>query len=209
MDTKNRRLSRVFLHHTLAVADVMVAFEVACRSREGVSFIPPEEVLAGAPEATRRLRLPFRWQVDVRDGGQNYRLGVEPDRVFGLRFDSATENRREAFFFLEADRGTMPVARKHLGQTSLQRKLLAYRATWRQNVSSRRLRIPTFRVLTVTADTGRLARLVAVCRVLRGSGGLFLFGSKASLLSGEGILGEKWVNGRGKRERLLAPFELC
>src|SRR4029077_20043398 len=31
-DTKNRNLSRVFLHHTLAVSEVMVAFEVACRS---------------------------------------------------------------------------------------------------------------------------------------------------------------------------------
>src|SRR5687768_15212657 len=32
LDTKTRNLSRVFLHHTLAVAEVMVAFEVACRS---------------------------------------------------------------------------------------------------------------------------------------------------------------------------------
>src|SRR6202521_6207512 len=33
-DTKNRDLSRHFLRHTLAVAEVMVAFEVACRNRE-------------------------------------------------------------------------------------------------------------------------------------------------------------------------------
>src|SRR5215210_6551093 len=66
-DTKNRNLSRVFLHHTLAVSEVMVAFEVACRSHEEVRFIPAEEILAGAPEATRRLRLPFRWQVEVRE----------------------------------------------------------------------------------------------------------------------------------------------
>src|SRR3954469_6667146 len=54
-DTKNRNLSRVFLHHTLAVAEIMVAFEVDCRSREGVRFIPPQEVLAGAPGTTRHL----------------------------------------------------------------------------------------------------------------------------------------------------------
>src|SRR3984893_15622727 len=34
-DTKNRNVSRQFLRHTLAVAEVMVAFEVACRGREG------------------------------------------------------------------------------------------------------------------------------------------------------------------------------
>lgn len=53
-----------------------MAFEVACRRREGMRFIPPEEVLAGAPEATRRLRLPFRWQVEVRWDGKSHRLGL-------------------------------------------------------------------------------------------------------------------------------------
>src|SRR3954464_10860244 len=96
-DTKNRNVSRVFLHHTLAVAEVMVAFEAACRRREGVRFIPPEEVLAGAPPETRRLRLPFRWQVEVRQGGKPYRLGVEPDRVFGLQFEGTLETRRHAY----------------------------------------------------------------------------------------------------------------
>src|SRR6185436_16340302 len=125
-DTKNRNVSRVFLHHTLAVAEVMVAFEVACRAHEGVRFIPPEEVLAGAPESTRRLRLPFRWQVEVRHGGKPHRLGVEPDKVFGLQFEEAPESRQRVFFFLEADRGTMPVVRRGLGQTSFLRKLVCY-----------------------------------------------------------------------------------
>ena len=57
-DTKNRNPSRQFLRHTLAVAEVMVGFEVACRDTEGVEFIRPEEVLAAAPEENRRLRLP-------------------------------------------------------------------------------------------------------------------------------------------------------
>lgn len=207
--TKNRRLSRPFLRHALAVADIMVAFELACRRHEGVSLIQPDEVLARAPEATRRLRLPFRWQVELHEGGRSHRLGVEPDRVFGLRYESGAANRREVFSFLEADRGTMPVVRKSLAQTSLLRKLLAYRETWRQEVSSRRLRIPTFRVLTVTADAGRLARVVAVCRLLKTSGGLFLFDNSASVLPGEDILGQQWVNGRGKHECLLAPLEPC
>lgn len=94
-----------------------------------MSFGQPEEILAGAPEATRRLRLPFRWQVEVRHGGKPYRLGVEPDRIFGLQFDRTPEGRRRSFFFLEADRGTMPVERKGLAETSFLRKLLAYRET--------------------------------------------------------------------------------
>jgi hypothetical protein len=202
-DTKNRNLSRVFLHHTLAVAEVMVAFEVACRSREDVRFIPPEEVLARAPEATRRLRLPFRWQVEIRHDGKLQRLGLEPDKVFGLRFEDAPENRRYAFFFLEADRGTMPVTRKGLGQTSFLRKLLCYQGTWRQGVHRMHLGISNFRVLTVTTSRDRMEHLVKACRSLGGGGSrLFLFTNQEGLGLGD-ILGQKWANGRGNDARLL------
>jgi hypothetical protein len=202
-DTKNRNVSRVFLHHTLAVAEVMVAFEVACRSREDVQFIPPEEVLAGAPAPTRRLRLPFRWQVEVRQEGKPYRLGVEPDRVFGLEFYGIPENRRRAYFFLEADRGTMPVARKGLGQTSFLRKLLAYQETWRQGIHRKHLAIPNFRVLTVTTSRERVSHLVEACRGLSGGGSrLFLFTDQGRLGRGD-ILTHEWVNGREEGVHLL------
>jgi hypothetical protein len=202
-ETKKRNVSRVFLHHTLAVAEVMVAFEVACQSREGVRFIPPEEVLAGAPEATRRLRLPFRWQVEVPRGGKLYRLGVEPDKVFGLRFEGEPEGRNLAFFFLEADRGTMPVIRKGLDQTSFLRKLLCYQETWRQGIHRTHLGIPNFRVLTLTASRERVRHLVTACRGL-GSGGsrLFVFADQGALGSGN-VLAHEWVNGRGEMGRLL------
>lgn len=201
-DTKNRNLSRVFLHHTLAVAEVMGAFEVACRSRKDVRFIPPDEVLAGAPEATRRLRLPFRWQVEVRHDGKLHRLGVEPDKVFGLRFKNAPENRRHAFFFLEADRGTMPVRRRGLGQTSFLRKLVCYQETWRQGIHRQHLGIPNFRVLTVTTSRERVEHLVKACRILTGGARLFLFTDDKGLHQSNGLLHE-WVNGLGEPVRLL------
>jgi hypothetical protein len=200
-DTKNRNVSRVFLHHTLAVAEVMVAFEVACRGREGVRFIPPEEVLAGAPPETRRLRLPFRWQVEVRHDGKLHRLGVEPDKVFGLRFEGEPEGRNLAFFFLEADRGTMPVMRKGLAQTSFFRKILAYKETWSQGLHRTHLGIPNFRVLTVTTSRERVGRLVAACRSSTGQG-LFLFTNDRGILDRGRILNHGWLNGRGEVVRL-------
>jgi hypothetical protein len=201
-DTKNWNLSRVFLHHTLAVAEAMVAFEAACRSRAGVRFITPEEVLLWAPESTRRLRLPFRWHVEVRQGGKPYRLGVEPDRVFGLQFEDAPENRRHTFFFLEADRGTMPVARKDLAQTSFLRKLLAYQETWRKGIHKAHFGIPNFRVLTVTTTGERAEHLLDACRSLSRSGSrLFLFADQEQLAE-ENILAQDWVNGVGELVRL-------
>lgn len=202
-DTKNRNLSRVFLHHALAVAEVMVAFEVVCRSREGVRLIPPEKVLAAAPAETRRLRLPFRWQVEARHGGKSHRLGVEPDKVFGLRFENAPESRRHAFFFLEADRGTMPVRREGLAQTSFLRKLVCYQETWRKGIHRKHLGIPNFRVLTVTTSRERVEHLVEACRSLTGGGSrLFLFTDWESLCRRD-ILAHEWVNGRGESVRLV------
>ena len=203
-DTKNRNVSRVFLHHTLTAAEVMVAFEVACRAHEGVRFIPPKEVLEGAPEATRCLRLPFRWQVEVRQGGRSHRLGIEPDRVFGLRFEDAPENRQRAYFFLEADRGTMPVVRKGLTQTSFLRKLLAYQETWRQGLHREYLGIPNFRVLTVTTSKERVGHLVEACRPLtRGGSRLFLFADVEGLGQGN-VLTHEWVSGRCEAIQLAA-----
>ena len=200
-DTKNRNLSRVFLQHTLAVAEIMVAFEAACRRRAGLELITPEEILARAREEKRRERLRFRWQVDVRLHGKTIRLGIEPDKVFGLNFESSSKSHQAAFFFLEADRGTMPVTREGLQQTSFLRKLLAYKATWRGRVHRSQLGIRSFRVLVVTTNIERVASLIAACRRLSGGAGLFLFTDRASL-SGVDILNHEWVNGRGERVAL-------
>jgi hypothetical protein len=162
-----------------------------------VEFIRPEEILAAAPEATRRLRLPFRWRVEVQEGGTLHHLGVEPDRVFGLRFENEPERRRNAYFFLEADRGTMPVTRKGLGQTSFRRKLLGYRETWRQGLHQTHFGIPNFRVLTVTTSEERVRHLVEECEFLGGGTRLFAFADQRSLRSGD-ILAHEWVNGLGE-----------
>lgn len=201
--TKNGRLSRHFLAHTLAVAEIMVGLEVACRGRRMVEFIGPQEVLAAAPSETRRLRLPFRWQVDVRVDSGPHSLGIEPDRVFGLRFSGEPDRPREAFFFLEADRGTMPVMRRGIARTSFYRKLLAYEATWQQALHKRRFGISSFRVLTVTKSRKRLKSLVAVCqRSAAGGARRYLFAHQADLAC-YGVAGRIWRNGRGEPDDIF------
>lgn len=174
-DTKNQRLSRFFLRHVLAVAEVMVAIEVACRERPDVELITKEEIASAAPFSTQRERLPFRWQVEVTDRKQRYRLGVEPDAVFGLRFRSLQSSRATKFFFLEVDRGTMPVARKGLAQSSLRRKLLAYEATWRQGIYRSRLGMGNFRVMFIVANEKRRKHLATIAPE---GGNLFLYTDK-------------------------------
>jgi hypothetical protein len=174
---KNRSAGRIYLEHELLVADVMVAIELACRKTPGVRFLTERHLL----EKTTRDGHPqgFRWRVNVG----NTKLGVIPDRVFALEYDKQSGGTDRAFFFLEADRGTMPVERKNLAQTSMYRKLLAYEATWSQSIHWKRFGFNRFRVMTVTTNAKRLNSLLECCSQLKKGKGLFLFSVISNLSS--------------------------
>ncbi len=117
---KNHRAGQKFIEHTLGVADVLVGLHAACGDRDDVSLMLEHEIVANAPEQTRRAREPLRWTV----AGAKQKFGVSSvvaDGLFGLRFADDTA----AYFLLELDRGHMPNLRfrSRLEQTSIGRKL--------------------------------------------------------------------------------------
>jgi hypothetical protein len=120
----------------------------------------------------------FRWRVVLE---RRQQIGVVPDRVFALEF--AQPDKPPAHFFLEADRGTMPITRQNLSRTSFQRKLLAYHATWKQGLRKTRFGFPRFRVLTVTTSTERMQSMIDACSELDGGHGLFLFTETKALFT--------------------------
>ena len=167
---KNRAVKSLFLEHALLVSDVMVSLELACRRHGGIRLLNSDEL--PLPVATRSRLEPFRWKVSLNGGT---RLGVVPDCVFGLEYADQPLDRNRAYFFLEADRGTMPITRNGLHHSSFYRKLLAYEATWLQELHRKQFGFHRFRVLTVTTSTDRLQHLVEACRQLERGQGLFLF----------------------------------
>jgi len=181
---KNHVIGRVFLNHAILVSDFLVSIELACRKRGGVGLIYGDE-----------LKLPFErqtlWRVRVKGGAQ---LGVVPDRVFALEYANRNGETERSYFFLEADRGTMPVVRTNLAQTSFHRKLLAYEATWTNKVHQRHLGIHRFRVLTVTTSAARVMSLLQACAQLKRGHGLFLFADQSILE--KDLLGAVWHNGK-------------
>lgn len=189
---KNRAVGRIYLEHALLVSDVSVALELACRRSSRVRLLMDED-----------LPLPHKcsWRVTV-DG--NVRLGLVPDRVFALervREDSSVDR---AYFFLEADRGTMPVTRRNLSQTSFARKLLAYEATWSQGIHEKRFGFHRFRVLTVTKSSERVKSLVEACAQLPRGHGLFLFADRSVLEHPDILFASIWQNGRSELVSVLA-----
>ena len=181
---------RVFLKHALLVSDIMVSIELACR-QNGARLLAEQDLA--------KSNRPFRWKMNVN--GQ--RFSVAPDRVFALEFTGPDGGVGRSYFFLEADRGTMPVTRKTLSQTSFHRKLVAYEATWAQKLHEKLFGFNRFRVLTVTASRERVKSLVAACNKLNTGRGLFLFADRTILERPNEILSQPWHTARNGQTATL------
>ncbi len=197
-DQKNRTVGRLFFEHALLVSDIMVKLELACRNRSDV-FLRASDDHQVSGDTGRPY--PSKWRIQVN---QRLTLGIVPDRVFALDVNDENGRLNRAFFFLEADRGTMPVVRKNLSQCSIQRKLLAYEATWATGLHRSKLGFHRFRVLTVTTSAARVKSLVVACSQLKRGHGLFLFCDQATLNEHGDILSVPWQTGRGEMTTLLA-----
>jgi len=184
---KNRTVTRYFLEHTLAVADVMVALELACRKHGGIHIVDHR---ASHEE-------PFKWSVTARQSGVSTEIGVVPDRIFGLQ----RKSNDTLWFFLEADRATMPIKRHGFKQSSFYRKLVAYHETWKQKILTDSF--PRFQVLTVTTTPERVKNLIQTCGSLTQGKGLFLFVDKLGFESAESVLSLGLLNGRGETVTLI------
>jgi len=190
-DEENGSVKRVFLEHALLVSDIMVSLELACL-HTGVRLFTEQDLA--------KSNQPFRWKMNV----QGQKISVAPDRVFALESSGTGGNTRRSYFFLEADRGTMPVIRKTLAQTSFYRKLLAYEATWSKLIHEKHFGFSRFRVLTVTTNTMRVKSLIDACATLKSGHGLFLFTDKTILNNPHDILFHTWKTGRtGATGKLL------
>jgi DNA-binding Lrp family transcriptional regulator len=190
LDWKQKsHVGRLFLEHALLVSDIMVAVELACRNQENIRLLSVDDL------QIPKMREPFQWKVDI---GQRQQTGVIPDRVSGLEF-----NGEQCWYFVEADRGTMPIIRDNLDQTSFHRKLLAYEATWKQNLHRTRFGWQRFRVLTVTTSNERVQGIKAACQGLAHGHGLFLFSDATALAKPADILKLPWQTCRPEKTETL------
>jgi DNA-binding Lrp family transcriptional regulator len=191
---ENLGAKRLFLEHTLLVAEVMISVELACRQKR-IRLLTEDDL---APPGLRRS---FEWRVNTTSAS----LSVVPDRVFALEVEREGGETDRAYFFLEADRGTMPVIRTNCSQTSFYRKLLAYEATWSQLIHRTRFGFDRFRVLTVTTNAARVQSLIDACAKLKRGRGLFLFADKTILDTSGSILSPVWRTAKqGQTTSLLA-----
>lgn len=197
---KNKRAGSIFIDHTLGIADVLIGFQTACRGRGDIEFIPEHEIIAGAPEETRKAREPLRWTV----AGAKERYGVSSviaDGLFGLRRADGSAS----YFLLELDRGHMPNVRVRgaLEQSSIGRKVGLYYEGWKANRHVEQFGVKQMRVMIVTTSMARLANMIDVVMQLTGGSGsnFLLFAGRERLAAGSPLEAE-WISGKGESVRL-------
>jgi hypothetical protein len=190
---KNRSVKRLFIQHTLSVSEILVRLESACR-KSNVEFLEKELALQNLTNTSTALKK-FGWSVSVPFNKDSIPVGIIPDYLFGLRSQNGADT---VYFFLEVDKGTMPVTRNNLKQTSMYRKLIAYYETWKQGLHTSLFGLKRFRVLVVVNSKERLSHLIAVNKLLNdGKGsGIFLFASMFDVDSCENILNLPFIDGR-------------
>ncbi len=195
------------LKHALLVTDFMVAMQEACTQSEFLRLVTQHEILSGAPPATQRDPRPTRWPVDVEYRGTRRPLHLEPDALFAVEHAGLAPPKNRKFFFLEIDRGTMPVVRLRVEQTSVLRKLIAYGATFRSDIHQKRFGMDNMRVLIVGKGRERIDTIIqAFGEHLAGkvSPRLFLATDRQSLVGyGNIAQAETWLDLEGQGRTLL------
>lgn len=137
---------------------------------------------------------PWKLSADLVAGREHHSVTLIPDAVFALRCRATGRN---ACFFLEADRGTMPVERADLAQTSIRRKLLAYQAALKARQHVERFAFHNLRILIVTTGAERLRSMITTLNaVTQGiATGRFLFADHPTV-TGADPLSLLWTTNR-------------
>jgi hypothetical protein len=199
---KNREAGRPFIEHQLEIMDFYVALQYAAANRDDVRLIHPYEMVTTFPDQTFSEGNPFALRVKVPYQGAVRELGLVPDLVFGVRFGDGSRR----CFMVEIDRGTMPITRSNLMQTSFERKMRVYLAAYAAKQHERHFGWKTFRVLTITTDEHRTRSIAESLRKLHvphaPGASLFFFATRAEL-AGTNPLAHAWQDGDGREVRLI------
>src|SRR6266851_5369967 len=156
--------------HQMLIDDIIMSFEIACR-QQGLPFRDQYEILGDNP-----LELPCQISFTFPSSGKTHTSdkALAPDALFAIG---------ETYFALEADRGTEPIERSNLNQTSYLRKFLQYADVLKTGRYKIVWQIPNLMVLHISTREQRSNALMAFMAVLGAKSQSQCFKSAPSLSS--------------------------
>ncbi len=180
---ESKKVSSLFLAHALSVSEAQIRIRVLCLLH-GLAFISQHEIVSAGQHEDSAGHL--HWRVALKADKTTENVGVIPDAVFSIEQQELSGEKRRLYYFLEADRGTMPLYRKSLRLSSIRRKTLSYLRSRRMKLLKEHYNIPGFQVLFVARTTERLERIKEVCTAATDchSSSLFLFTTQDELQAG-------------------------
>jgi hypothetical protein len=185
--------------HSLLICECLASIELATSIAQGVRMIGWPEIAARARAKGKTLPSPFRF-----DGGSST-APVVPDAIFGLEYGDGA-SKRYRFFALEADRGTMPVRRAGHNQSSISRKVAAYRDVLERQLPQAALGLPNLLVLTVCPSKEREQAVLAAVDGSDALAGAFLFhGLRCAVGPHPQLLLEPWARSGWPAQSIAAP----
>jgi hypothetical protein len=192
----NGPFGRPFIEHQLEIMDFLVALQRAVSERPNLRFLPATELVARFPKPPSDKRNPFSFRLKIPHNGSVHEVGLIPDLVFGLMFPDGSRR----CFMVEIDRGTMPVVRSDIRQTSYERKMRAYLAAHTTKLHEQHFGWKTFRILTITTDNHRMdsmtAELKRLCVPHGPASSLFYFNIREKVCGADLLVGWHDANGR-------------
>jgi hypothetical protein len=115
----NQGAGRPFIDHQLEIIDFYVALELSVRRQRDIRLLHADELISSFPEATRLKPNPIALKATIADDGGTQEIGIVPDLLFGIQFRDGSRR----CFMVEIDRGTMPITRSDISQSSFERKM--------------------------------------------------------------------------------------
>ncbi|MEQ8399700.1 MAG: replication-relaxation family protein [Silicimonas sp.] len=118
--------------HSLMVIETLLKIELATMATPGQRFVPVDEILTRAPEATRTARNPLAAPVTLQpsdalsDLKRPWHTHIIPDALYGIEYEIDGE-KRYRFWALECE-NTTPERRSSARHSSIARKRAAYDA---------------------------------------------------------------------------------
>lgn len=166
--TRNKRVGRLFLEHTLMISDFMIWLELQCRA-DGKRRIASFEELRQSgnfkvPSKHPGWRVPMPWRKHFT---------LVPDKIIALEDSSGVKGHKRDFYFLEADTGTMPVSRVGFTSSSIQKKLRAYQRTLDSGVAHKLMGKSPFITFFLVTNLHRARHVLEVIKLLKLKRNLF------------------------------------
>ncbi|WP_421704505.1 replication-relaxation family protein [Aliiroseovarius sp.] len=107
--------------HTMMIIEELLEIELSALATEGQRFVPVDEILARAPEATQSAKNPLAVPV-ILDGRSTH---IIPDALYGVEYDRDGQ-KGYRFYAMECER-TSPASRSDSSLSSTVQKKRAYK----------------------------------------------------------------------------------